>query len=143
MQPVLTVSDMRAVDAAALETTTLAVLVARAGHAVGQAALTLLGGAYGRRVVVIAGKGNNGADGRVAAAFLAGRGATVRVVDADVAEIGPADLVIDAAYGTGFRGRYRPPQIDPGTPVLAVDIPSGVDGDTGSVTGPRWPPCGR
>ena len=42
-----------------------------------------------------------------------------------------ADLLIDAAYGTGFRGEYVGP--DPaGAPVLAVDIPSGVDGLTGS-----------
>src|SRR5207249_5874668 len=41
-----------------------------------------------------------------------------------------ADLVIDAAYGTGFHGAYAAP--DPGrAPVLAVDIPSGVDGLTG------------
>ena len=40
----------------------------RAGTAVAHAALRLLGGAYGRRVVVVAGKGSNGADGRVAAA---------------------------------------------------------------------------
>ena len=40
------------------------------------------------------------------------------------------DLVVDAAYGTGFRGDYQAP--DPGSaPVLAVDIPSGVDGLTG------------
>ena len=45
---------------------------------------------------------------------------------------GPADLVIDAAYGTGFRGEYRSPVLAPGTPVLAVDIPSGVQGDTGA-----------
>ena len=61
----------------------------------------------------VAGKGSNGADGRVAAAFLAGRGARVRVVEA--ADIGggdalpPCDLVIDAAYGTGFRGSYDAP----------------------------------
>ena len=42
----------------------------------------------------------------------------------------PSDLVIDAAYGTGFSGDYAAP--DPsGAPVLAVDIPSGVDGLTG------------
>src|SRR5205085_6071738 len=85
-----------------------------------------------RRVVVVAGKGNNGADGRVAAERLRRRG--VRVVVIDVAEqpdrLPPCDLVIDAAFGTGFRGEYRAP--DPlGAPVLAVDIPSGLDGLTG------------
>ena len=67
---------MRAADAAALATVTEEVLVGRAGTAVGHAALRILGGGYGRRVIVIAGKGSNGADGRVAAAFLARRGGT-------------------------------------------------------------------
>ncbi len=44
-----------------------------------------------------------------------------------------ADLVIDAAYGTGFRGAWAAPAT--GAPVLAVDIPSGVDGLTGAVAG--------
>ncbi|MGO8873651.1 MAG: NAD(P)H-hydrate dehydratase [Acidimicrobiales bacterium] len=140
MEPVLTVSEMQAVDAAAQATTALDVLVARAGTAVAIAALDLLGGAYGRRVVVVAGRGNNGADGRVAAGLLARRGATVRVVVAGTADaLGPADLVVDAAYGTGFRGEYRAPSIEPGTPVLAVDIPSGVQGDTGEVSGVAMP----
>ena len=43
-----------------------------------------------------------------------------------------ADLVIDAAYGTGFRGSWRAPETD--APVLAVDIPSGVDGLTGAAS---------
>ena len=47
------------------------------------------------------------------------------------------DLVIDAAYGTGFRGEFRAPIVPPGTPVLAVDIPSGVAGLTGQ---DRWSP---
>ena len=140
MQPVLTVAEMNAVDAAAQATIPLEVLVGRAGHAVARVALDMLGGAYGRRVTVIAGRGNNGADGRVAARYLAGRGVRVTVVEAatepdPTAPIGPADLVIDAAYGTGFHGRYRSPAVDPGTPVLAVDIPSGVAGDTGSASG--------
>ena len=136
MQPVLTVSEMKAVDARALESTPVEVLVARAGQAVAVAALDLLGGAYGRRVVAIVGRGNNGADGRVAARELAARGARVRIVEAGTeAPIGPADLVIDAAYGTGFRGEYRSPPVDACTPVLAVDIPSGVDGDTGRASG--------
>ncbi|MGD0311071.1 MAG: NAD(P)H-hydrate dehydratase [Acidimicrobiales bacterium] len=139
MQPVLTVPEMNAVDAAALASTPLDVLVGRAGLAVALAALDLLGGAYGRRIEVVAGRGNNGADGRVAAQVLSCRGARVRVVEAGaVAAVGPADLVVDAAYGTGFRGEYRAPALVPGTPVLAVDIPSGVEGDTGRASGTPW-----
>ncbi|MGE3619625.1 MAG: NAD(P)H-hydrate dehydratase [Acidimicrobiia bacterium] len=122
--------EMAAVDAAAPEP--VEVLVARAGAAVARAAVALMGGAYGRRVVVVAGKGNNGADGRVAADRLRRRGARVAVLEAAAApeRLGPADLVVDAAYGTGFRGTYRAP--DPvGVPVLAVDVPSGVSGLTG------------
>jgi ADP-dependent NAD(P)H-hydrate dehydratase / NAD(P)H-hydrate epimerase len=128
--PVLTPEEMRAVDRAAPEPEE--VLVERAGRAVAREALSMLGGAYGRRVVVVAGKGNNGADGRVAADHLRRRGVRVQVVDAaDQPErLPPSDLVIDAAYGTGFRGDYSAP--DPaGAPVLAVDIPSGIDGLTG------------
>jgi ADP-dependent NAD(P)H-hydrate dehydratase / NAD(P)H-hydrate epimerase len=136
--PVLTPDEMAAVDAAAPEPTD--VLVERAGAAVARTALRLLGGAYGRRVVVVAGKGNNGADGRAAAARLRRRGVRARVVDAAgaPAALPASDLVIDAAYGTGFRGEYTPP--DPGgAPVLAVDIPSGVDGATGSAHGHPLP----
>jgi NAD(P)H-hydrate epimerase len=140
MLPVLTVAEMNEVDALAQKATPLEVLVERAGHAVARAALEMLGGAYGRRVVVVAGRGNNGADGRVAASVLERRGANVHVVEAGGAQaLGPADLVIDAAYGTGFRGEYDPPALSPGTPVLAVDIPSGVRGDTGEVSGSPWP----
>ena len=136
MQPVLTVAEMSAVDAAALESTPLDALVARAGHAVALAALELLGGAYGRRVVTVAGPGNNGGDGRVASAVLAGRGARVQIIEAgSPTTIGPVDLVIDAAFGTGFRGEFRFPLVPAGTPVLAVDIPSGVRGDTGEASG--------
>ncbi|MDA8056534.1 MAG: NAD(P)H-hydrate dehydratase [Actinomycetota bacterium] len=144
MQPVLTVTEMRAADEAAQATTPLPALVARAGRAVATAALSLLGGAYGRRVAVVSGKGNNGADGRVAAAHLARRGARVVVVDVPRGTDGPwelpaCDLVVDAAFGTGFRGSYRPPVVPPGATVLAVDIPSGVDGDTGRVPGAALP----
>jgi NAD(P)H-hydrate epimerase len=139
MRPVLTVSEMNAVDSAARKSTPLDVLVGRAGRAVAVAALEMLGGSYGRRVVVVSGRGNNGADGRVAAAYLARRGARVCVLEAGAAaQVGPADLVIDAAYGTGFHGEYHPPGLRPGTPVLAVDIPSGVDGDTGKAGGSPW-----
>ena len=132
MIPVLTPEEMKAVDRAAADP--VEVLVERAGAAVARAALSMLGGGYGRRVVVVAGKGNNGADGRVAADRLRRRGVRVVLIDAaDQPErLPPSDLVVDAAFGTGFRGDYVPP--DPaGAPVLAVDIPSGVDGLTGEV----------
>ena len=125
---------MALVDAAAVEP--VALLIERAGAAVAHHAIDLMGGTYGRRVVVLAGKGNNGADGRAAAARLRRRGARVMVVPADDAgaRLPAADLVIDAAYGTGFRGEFHVPD-HAGAPVLAVDIPSGVDGLTGEVRG--------
>lgn len=136
MQPIVTPSEMAEIDAAAPEP--VEVLIDRAGAAVARTALQLLGGAYGRRVVVVAGKGNNGADGRAAAAQLEGRGVRCTVIDAAAAPavLPRADLVIDAAYGTGFRGTYEAPApADPDTAVLAVDIPSGIDGITGAASG--------
>lgn len=128
MIPVLTVEEMQAVDAAAPEP--VEVLIDRAGAAVARAALDLLGGAYGKRVVVVAGKGNNGADGRAAARRLEARGVRVKVIEAGtVTTLPPCDLYIDAAFGTGFRGDYDPPETDALT--LAVDVPTGgmVDAD--------------
>ena len=122
---------MKVVDRAAPEP--VEVFIDRSGRAVATAALRLMGGGYGKRVVVVAGKGNNGADGRAAGIVLSARGVRVMVLDARAVagtRLPDADLVIDAAYGTGFRGTYLPP--DPGAaPVLAVDIPSGLSGATG------------
>jgi ADP-dependent NAD(P)H-hydrate dehydratase / NAD(P)H-hydrate epimerase len=136
MIPVVTPDEMAEVDRAAAEP--VDVLVERAGFRVALAARRLLVGASGRRVVVVAGRGNNGADGRLAARFLTGWGAAVGVLEASSlapAESLPvADLVIDAAYGTGLSRPYLPP--DPGeAPVLAVDIPSGLSGLTGRRVG--------
>ena len=126
---------MRAIDQAALASATHDELVNRAGRRLAGHAKRMLGpNPSGRRVVVVAGKGSNGADGRVAARWLRGFGAKVAVLDAKVAPavLPPADLVIDAAYGTGFTGAYDPP--DPGrAAVLACDVPTGVSGDTGEV----------
>ncbi len=134
MLPIVTPEQMRAIDAAATTRPgELEALIELAGAAVARAAVRMLGGTYGRRVVVVAGSGNNGADGRVAARRLSERGVHVTVIDAALAPaVLPAcDLVIDAAYGTGFRGEWNSP--DPnGAPVLAIDIPSGVDALTGA-----------
>lgn len=127
---------MAAADAAAQDEVGLDTLVLRAGNEVAGCALRMLGGAYGRRVVVVAGKGNNGADGRVAAEVLTRRGAKVEVIDAMTRpeQVGPCDLVVDAAFGTGFRGVYEAPDVPPGAQVLAVDIPSGISADTGQAS---------
>lgn len=133
MIPVLSPSEMTAVDRSATEP--VEVLVRRAAGAVARAALSVLGGGYAKRVVVVAGPGNNGWDGRVAAGILARRGVRTVVIDTtdSPSALPEADLVIDAAFGTGFRGEYRFPRTD--APVLAVDIPSGVDGLTGEAAG--------
>lgn len=134
MIPVVTVDEMQAIDADAPEP--VEVLIERAGAAVARAALDLLGGAYGRRVVVVAGPGNNGADGRAAARRLERRG--VRTVILDAADppptVPPCDLVIDAAFGTGLSRPYEAPH-PAGALVLAVDIPSGLRGDDGTRAG--------
>ena len=79
-------------------------------------------------VNVIAGKGNNGADGRVAGAWLRRARRAVCACSTPPtcpAGLPPADLVIDAAYGTGFHGRAVDAPDVGAAPVLAVDIPSG------------------
>lgn len=135
MIPVVTPEEMGAIDRAAPEP--VDELIDRAARAVARAAIEMLGGTYGRRVLVVAGKGNNGNDGREAAKHLRRRGVRVRVLDAASAptELPAVDLVIDAAYGTGFHGAYEAPRVHPGQAVLAVDIPSGVDGRTGAAAG--------
>jgi NAD(P)H-hydrate epimerase len=70
MQPVHSREELRAADQAAIAEVGLDTLVARAGAAVAHAAIGLLGGAYGKRAVVVAGRGHNGDDGRVAASML-------------------------------------------------------------------------
>ncbi|WP_419849590.1 NAD(P)H-hydrate dehydratase [Candidatus Poriferisocius sp.] len=145
MIPVVTPDEMAAIDAAAPEP--VEELIEQAGTALARAALDMLGGGYGRRVTVLAGKGNNGADGRAAARRLRRRGVRVVVVDAadEPEQLPPAHLSIDAAYGTGLRRPYVPPPPAPlldhpdrVAPVLAADIPSGVNGLTGELVGEPW-----
>ncbi len=148
MQPVVTPREMNQIDADALASTEE--LIERAGWAVARAALAVFAerddgrGAYGRRALVLVGVGNNGADGVSAARFLRRRGVDCRVVNVfdqpdQMATIGDADfdLIIDACLGTGLSRRFDALSgFDAGsTPVLAVDIPSGVDGVTGQLNG--------
>ncbi len=145
MIPIVTPEEMAAIDAAAPEP--VEELIERACAALARTALDMLGGGYGRRVTVLAGRGNNGADGRAAAERLRRRGVRVAVVDADDApdSLPAAHLAIDAAYGTGLRRPYAPPSPAPlldhpsrAAPILAADIPSGVNGLTGELVGEPW-----
>lgn len=117
---------------------------------------------YGSRVVLLVGPGDNGGDALYAGARLARRGAGVTAVAMDPERMHPgglaalraaggrverdvprrADLVLDGLLGIGGRGGLRPAaaalveRIPQGVPVVAVDLPSGVDADTGEVAGP-------
>jgi hydroxyethylthiazole kinase-like uncharacterized protein yjeF len=148
-------------------------LMEEAGRAVARMAVDLAGGVYGRRAVVVCGKGNNGGDGLVAARLLDrwGMGATA-ILLSDPGELsGPAartfrqlseaggrwtryrpealsreiersDVVVDALFGTGFHGRPEGDDVraiqavnQALAIVVAVDIPSAVEGATGAVRG--------
>ncbi len=155
MIPVVIPAEMAAIDAEAPEP--VEELIDRAGWATARAARRLLSrlppgrdgrrGVYGRRVLVLAGKGNNGADGRSTARYLERWGVACAVVDIlDEPADTPArpttadgfDLVLDACFGTGLRGSFDHhdlPVAVGDTPVLAIDIPSGVSGLTGAAQG--------
>jgi NAD(P)H-hydrate epimerase len=137
MIPIATLAQMRSADAAAVAIRGQDALVHDAGTAVGLCAQQLLGSCRARRVAVLVGPGLNGADGRVAARWLTARGALVQVIDFDAAptHLAGYDLVVDAVLGTGASRPYNAPSLELGTLVLAVDLPSGVDTDTGALLG--------
>lgn len=122
------------------------------------------GGVAGRRICAIVGSGDNGGDALWASTFLLRRGATAAAVllnpdkthkkglaaflkaGGRVVESVPAatDLVIDGVVGISGSGPLRPAAADvfatvddAGIPVVAVDIPSGVDVQTGATSGPH------
>ena len=154
---ILTVAQMTAADRAAIAAGTPGqVLMARAGDAVAQAIMARW---TPRPTLVLCGPGNNGGDGYVVARVLAETGWTVRTASmargalkGDAAEAaagwtGPdapltagavagAALVVDALFGAGLS---KPPDGEvaaalraaeaAGSPIIAVDLPSGLPGD--------------
>ena len=161
---VLTTAEMERADQLTIAAGTPGfALMLSAGQAVAEAAIDLV---EEGPVVVVAGSGNNGGDGFVAAAELAARGREVSVIllcerdslQGDAAStargwkypvlpfnpqaIGRPALIIDALFGAGLN---RPVKGEPhdmidainanGAPVLSVDLPSGINGDTGAVMG--------
>jgi NAD(P)H-hydrate epimerase len=137
MEPVASIDEVRAADRVALESVRKEVLIARAGYALSAGVIDLLGNVYGMRIGVLAGKGNNGNDGRAAGMLLGRRGARIGVFppDASARTLVGLDCVIDASFGTGFHGEYHAPLLDAGTRVVAADIPSGIDAMTGQAHG--------
>jgi hydroxyethylthiazole kinase-like uncharacterized protein yjeF len=161
---ILSVTEMGRADRAAIAGgITGFALMQSAGQAVARVADAMAGEGA---VLVIAGPGNNGGDGLIAAAELAARGREVRVMllgeraalkgDAALAAaawqgpvlrcapeaIGAPALIIDALFGagldrpvTGAAGEMIAAINASGAPVLAVDLPSGVNGDSGAVMG--------
>ena len=138
-------------------------LMQSAGEAVAAVALAYYPDAL--RFAVLCGPGNNGGDGYVAAGALARAGANVGVYalgveslkgDAAIARTGlagevqplagyaarPGDVIVDAIFGAGLS-RDVPDDVariiaDCGKlslPVVAADIPSGLDGETGEIRG--------
>ncbi|MFL9502412.1 NAD(P)H-hydrate dehydratase [Rhodopseudomonas palustris] len=138
-------------------------LMLHAGRHVAQAAIDL---AEEGPILVIAGPGNNGGDGLIAATELVALGRTVHVMllgerealkgDAALAarewkgpllpfltqSIGSPALIIDALFGSGLNRPVKDQALEvieavnhSGVPVLAVDLPSGINGATGAVMG--------
>ena len=142
-------------------------LMQRAAYGLATAVADLLRGeddrgVYGARVLLLIGSGDNGGDALYAGAQLARRGAQVeavllserahpaglaelsarggRVVDLDDAH--EPDVVVDGIVGIGGTPGLRPPAEAavarfPRAAVVAVDVPSGVDVDTGELDGPH------
>jgi ADP-dependent NAD(P)H-hydrate dehydratase / NAD(P)H-hydrate epimerase len=129
LEPLYTADEMKAAEAGHDVPT----LMQRAGRAVAEEALRHFPDA--RQFALFAGGGANGGDGRIAARILSEEHGLEQVDDG-------ADLVIDALLGTGIRGAPRDDAAATierinasGAPVLAVDIPSGVNASTGGVVG--------
>ncbi|MEW2413534.1 NAD(P)H-hydrate dehydratase [Streptomyces sp. NPDC046866] len=161
MRTAYAVQDVRAAERELMARLPEGALMQRAAAGLAAACAGLLGKVYGARVLLLVGPGDNGGDALYAGARLARRGAGVTAVAMDPERVHPgglaalraaggrlaeavparADLVLDGLVGIGGRGALRPAaaalaeRIPAGATVVAVDLPSGVDADTGEVAG--------
>jgi ADP-dependent NAD(P)H-hydrate dehydratase / NAD(P)H-hydrate epimerase len=158
-----TVPEVRAAEAGLMASLPDGTLMQRAATGLAHAVLDLLGGGYGRRVLLLVGSGDNGGDALYAGCVLLRRGSQVsalllgerhherglaafraaggRVVE-HVADAPRPDAVVDGIVGIGGKPGLRPGAVAAldalvGVPVVAVDVPSGVDVDTGELDGPH------
>ncbi|GGP58394.1 bifunctional NAD(P)H-hydrate repair enzyme [Saccharothrix coeruleofusca] len=157
MRGLWTTARVRAAEERVMARVPAGSLMRRAAFGVATAALELLGGK--RRVGLLVGAGNNGGDALWAGYYLRRRGVAVRAVllapekahaeglaafrrvgGRVVDRLGEVDLVVDGIVGLSARGPLRPDAAEHvahlDAPVLAVDLPSGIDPDTGAITGP-------
>lgn len=160
MRQAHTVEQVRAAEAALMARVPEGSLMQRAASGLAVAIADLLGRSYGARVLLLVGPGDNGGDALYAGVLLARRGARVevllladRVHEAGLAALREAggrvvtvveahrpDVVVDGILGIGGRPGLRAGATDAlarfaGTPVVAVDVPSGVEVDTGRLDG--------
>ncbi|MFF0815518.1 NAD(P)H-hydrate dehydratase [Rhodococcus sp. NPDC003318] len=158
-----TVDQVRAAEAPLLAALPDGALMRRAAHGLARVVASELrsrtGGVAGRSVSLLVGSGDNGGDALWAGALLRRRGVDVRAVLLDparahgpglaalraaggrvVADPGDPDLVLDGIVGISGRGPLRPAAAELVAaviaPIVAVDLPSGVDPDTGATSGP-------
>ncbi|GAA4911920.1 NAD(P)H-hydrate dehydratase [Nesterenkonia rhizosphaerae] len=155
--PVWTGEQIRAAEQPLLNAGEGEALMRRASWGLAAHILQILqaqrGSVYGATVVGLIGSGNNGGDGLYALAFLRRRGVDARAVllrptchtqalaafrqaggQLQTTDDG-ADLILDAVVGTGFSGSFDAPSLPQGSVVVACDLPSGVDAETGAVRG--------
>ncbi len=163
MRSAHTVEQVRAAEAELMARLPAGTLMQRAAFGLATAIADLLGGAYAARVLLLVGPGDNGGDALWAGAVLARRGARVEAVllaepTSDDAAAGLAalrraggvvvegerahapDVVVDGIVGIGGRPGLRDDAraalaLFPDAPVVAVDVPSGVEVDTGRLDG--------
>ena len=135
LEPLLTAEETRAAEEA--YGGPLDELMERAGTAVAD----LVQRSFPGRVTVVCGGGNNGGDGKVCARVLREAGREVQVVDG-VGDLGDPDVIVDALLGIGLRDAPREDAARmielmnaSRRPVVAVDVPSGVNASTGEVPG--------
>ena len=129
-EPLYTADEMRAAE----EGHDVDAMMERAARAVADEVVARFPDA--RRVAAVCGKGSNGGDGRIAVRLLRERGLEADETDDPVG----ADVIVDALFGTGFRGALRDDaaalieRVNAArAPVVAVDVPSGVDASSGEV----------
>lgn len=156
--PVWTGEQIRAAEKPLLDAGEGEALMRRASWGLAAHILQILqaqrGSVYGATVVGLIGSGNNGGDGLYALASLRRRGVDARAVLlrptchtqalAAFRQAGGllqttmddgADLILDAVVGTGFSGSFDAPSLPQDSVVVACDLPSGVDAETGAVRG--------